>query len=239
MESKKIIINTNQFNTLNISDIRNYNNCQDLINILHNKVKETYLCNIIYNYQKPINWKILYINENIYNYNEKPIHVLIYLMKQKKYNIVYEILKNEDLSNFDINISDNSNKTLLHYTCIYNITNLIELLLNNKNLNINSYDINGNTPLIYSCIYNNIECVKYLLNNKKHYLDIDKRNRYLDNAMLIVTYKKYYNIKMLFLEHDRYKNDVYSYYDEDCMNAMVKARSVAGELHYSNLYSCT
>ncbi|QGM48776.1 MPPV-152 ankyrin repeat protein [Magpiepox virus 2] len=80
------------------------------------------------------------------------------------HNYTADMLKFLKDIGFDINMVDDLNRTVLHYTCFYNTTDdeKIKRILN-YGVSIDAVDNDGFTALHYTIIYSNIKAIKILL----------------------------------------------------------------------------
>ena len=92
------------------------------------------------------------------------------LIKNNNFDKVYEIIKNNELKNFDI--KDETYNYFIQYIINYNQINIIKLILdlskkNNINIRIDIFDSDGRT-LLYNCVkFNYYEMSKLLIEYNK------------------------------------------------------------------------
>lgn len=77
-------------------------------------------------------------------------------------------------SNFDFNLKDFKNRNLLHFACISEKKELIELML--QLFNVNEADDHGWTPLHYACNTSNSTIIKYLM--RQNAIDFNLQDQY-------------------------------------------------------------
>lgn len=74
----------------------------------------------------------------------------------------------------NVNATDLSKNTALHFACFHQRTSIVALLLNINDIEINSQNMLGDTPLNIACDYKDINIIKLLLNNPD--IDVDLQN---------------------------------------------------------------
>ena len=77
-----------------------------------------------------------------------------------------EMLKKLETAGFEINVTCDNGRNLLHFAARENFKEIAQYLVNNKLVNIDQKDKNGETPLDYANKANNLEIVKIITNKK-------------------------------------------------------------------------
>ena len=95
--------------------------------------------------------------------------ILINLIKNHKFKLLYKLIKSEKIK--DYNIKDNQNNYFIHYLVNYNQLNILKLIYklikkdNNIKLRLDVLDNDGRS-LLYNCIkYNYFEILKLIIKN--------------------------------------------------------------------------
>ena len=98
----------------------------------------------------------------------------------------------------NINVRDDSGKTLLIYSIIYNFEEAFDLLIKNY-ININNVDDEGNSALVYSIIYNRIGYFKRLVREGAN-LNIVNKNK--ETPIMIALNKKRDQMSKILFDSD-------------------------------------
>ena len=90
--------------------------------------------------------------------------------------IIYENIKNEDKERI-INEKGPMKKTLLHFACEKNESEIVKFLLSLPTVNVNSVDDDERTPLISSVYLGSTDIIELLLNHPQIDLNIKDKNQ--------------------------------------------------------------